>query len=59
MIQILYNNVQAWDNQLCVKISSLNGLKTIDLMMYGLSRLGDGYFYAVIGITLEMGAFLV
>ncbi|MBN1464911.1 phosphatase PAP2 family protein [candidate division KSB1 bacterium] len=52
MIRILYNNVQAWDNQLCIRISSLNGLKMLDLMMYGLSRLGDGHFYAVFGILL-------
>jgi len=52
MIRVLYNNVHAWDSLLCLKIFGLNGRKTLDLIMYGLSRLGDGYFYAVVGIVL-------
>jgi len=52
MIRILYNNVFTWDSRICLKISSLNGQKTLDAIMYGLSRLGDGYFYAIFGVLL-------
>ncbi len=52
MIRILYNNVHSWDSILCLKIARLNGRKTLDAIMYSLSRLGDGYFYGVIGLLL-------
>ncbi len=52
MIRLLYNNVHTWDSRLCLKISSLNGRKTLDAIMYALSRLGDGYFYGVVGVLL-------
>ncbi|MBN1481699.1 phosphatase PAP2 family protein [candidate division KSB1 bacterium] len=52
MFRALYSNVYVWDSRLCIKIFNLNGRKTLDFIMYGLSRLGDGYFYALVGILL-------
>lgn len=52
MLKTVYQNINAWDNSLCIKIFRLNGRKPLDVFMQGLSRLGDGYFYALIGILL-------
>lgn len=52
MIRILYNNVYSWDSLLCLKIARLNGRKMLDGTMYVLSRLGDGYFYGLVGLVL-------
>lgn len=52
MLKTIYFSVHSWDNLLCLKIFNLNGRKLVDGMMYGLSRFGDGYFYAIIGILM-------
>ena len=52
MLRAIYQNVNAWDSSLCIKIFNLNGRKALDGIMHGLSRLGDGYFYALVGIFL-------
>ncbi|RPI02472.1 MAG: phosphatase PAP2 family protein [Calditrichaeota bacterium] len=52
MLKIFYENVYAFDSRLCIRIFNMNGQKTIDLVMVGLSRLGDGYFYMLVGILL-------
>lgn len=54
MLKTIYQNVNAWDSSLCIKIFNLNGRKVLDAIMHGLSRLGDGYFYALVGIFLVL-----
>ena len=52
MIKVIMTNINNWDSRLCITIFNLNGRRILDVLMHALSRLGDGYFYAVIGILL-------
>lgn len=52
MLKILVQNVSGLDSRLFLTIFNLNGKKALDRVMCGLSRLGDGYFYAVVGLLL-------
>lgn len=52
MMKLVFQNVTIWDSQLCIKIFNLNGRKALDIAMYVLSRIGDGYAYGLIGIAL-------
>ena len=52
MLKVLYQNVSGWDSRLCLAIFNMNGKKALDRLMHGLSRLGDGYFYGVVGLLL-------
>lgn len=52
MIKLFVQNVSGLDSRLFLTIFNLNGKKALDRVMYGLSRLGDGYFYAVVGLLL-------
>lgn len=52
MIQTVIQNIEAWDNSLCLRIYSWNGRKLFDQLIYWVSRSGDGYLYGLIGILL-------
>jgi undecaprenyl-diphosphatase len=52
MIRILVANLTQWDQQVCLRIFKWNGVRLLDGLMLAFSRLGDGYFYAIIGILV-------
>lgn len=52
MIQTFIQNIENWDNSLCLKIYSWNGRKLFDQFIYWISRSGDGYLYGLIGFLL-------
>jgi len=51
-MRTLFSNVTQFDTLLCMRIFSLNGRRILDYFMFSLSRMGDGYAYAAIGIIL-------
>ncbi|MDZ7724550.1 MAG: phosphatase PAP2 family protein [candidate division KSB1 bacterium] len=51
-MKVFLTTMVQWDCALCLRIFRLNGRTLLDAVMYGLSRLGDGYFYALVGIVL-------
>ena len=51
-MKVFLTTMVQWDCALCLRIFRLNGRTILDAVMYGLSRLGDGYFYALVGIVL-------
>lgn len=52
MIQTFIQNIENWDNSLCLKIYSWNGRRLFDQLIYWVSRSGDGYLYRLIGVLL-------
>lgn len=51
-MKVFWTHITQWDTAICIRIFNLNGRSLLDTLMYGLSRLGDGYCYAIIGIIL-------
>jgi undecaprenyl-diphosphatase len=52
MIQTFIQNIENWDNSLCLRIYSWNGRRLFDQLIYWVSRSGDGYLYGLIGVLL-------
>ncbi len=52
MLQTITQNIAGWDEQLCMRISGLNGNRMLDTVMRLLTRSGDGYLYAPAAILL-------
>ena len=52
MARMVLQNILNWDLKIFIKIYGLNGKRLFDRLIYRISRLGDGYVYAVIGILI-------
>ena len=52
MIRLFFQSLHSWDVVVCNHIFKWNGKKTIDRIMYFISKVGDGPLYAVIGIFI-------
>ena len=51
-MRVFLSSMARWDNVLCIRIFNLNGRAVLDALMYALSKLGDGYFYGIVGLVL-------
>ena len=52
MVKVFLSQINSWDNSLCLKIFRLNGKKVADILMVVMSKTGDGYLYALIGLLV-------
>lgn len=52
MLQVLTEKITSWDTRVCTRIFGWNGKVYIDWLMLLLTRSGDGYLYAPLGILL-------
>ncbi|MBN1541509.1 phosphatase PAP2 family protein [candidate division KSB1 bacterium] len=52
MIKAFVHSIGVWDALLCVKVFQMSGRVLFDPLMLAFSRIGDGYFYPIIGLAV-------
>ena len=52
MVRVFISNLHQWDKSVCLRIFNMQSRRIVDNIMYFCSRLGDGYVYVVIAVSV-------